>query len=362
MSGQVIAAFIAIRLGNSCNMSIKRGSDITIKDIAEHLGLSHPTVSRALRDMPSVQARTRERVKQAALELGYIPNSGARMLRRTRSELIGVIFPDVQNDFYSATMATLAAAFLAHSYKLVLATSEDDPGIELKHVQSLREARVAGVIIAPTANMRKESIDLLSSIPAIQLLRQHPKLHTAAVKVDERAGIALATQRLIEQGHARIALIAGFSSLSTGKAREAGYREAMSQGGIPVDESLIQQGTPRPEFGHAAMSRLLDLPQPPTGVVLASSQLTLGALAAIQERHVRVPEQLALVGYHDPPWFRLWGPGITCVSLPVQDMAATGASLLLRQLSLNDRQPGAAGDDDAQDVSFQPKLVVRGTG
>lgn len=343
-------------------MSPKRGSDITIKDIAEHLGLSHPTVSRALRDLPSVQVKTRERVKQAALELGYIPNSGARMLRRTRSELVGVIFPDIQNDFYSATMATLAAAFLAHSYKLVLATSEDDPDIELKHVRSLREARVAGVIIAPTAGMRKESISLLSSIPTIQLLRQHPKLRAAAVKVDEHRGIALATQRLIEQGHQRVALIAGFNSLSTGQAREAGYRSAMSQGGLPVDASLIQQGTPRPSFGHEAMSRLLDLRHPPTGVVLTSSQLTLGALAAIQERRMRVPEQLALVGYHDPPWYRLWGPGISCVSLPVQDMAATGASLLLRQLGLNDRPQDGIAADEAQEVSFAPELVVRGTG
>jgi len=342
-------------------MPIKRGNDITIKDIADHLGLSHPTVSRALRDMPSIRAQTRERVKQAAIELGYIPNSGARMLRQTRSELIGVIFPDIQNDFYSAAMTTLAAAFLAHSYKLVLATSEDDPDIEYKHVQSLREARVAGVIIAPTAGMRKEPIDLLSSIPTVQLLRQHPKLHTASVKVDERAGIAMATSRLIERHHTRIALISGFNSLSTGKARESGYREALRHNAIPVDETLIRQGMPRPEFGHQAMTALLDLPQPPSGVVLASSQLTLGALAAIQERQIRVPDQLALVGYHDPDWFKLWGPGITSIRLPVQDMAATVASLLLRQLKQNDKQQISVQQDETQDVSFGPKLIVRGT-
>ncbi|MGB6104379.1 MAG: LacI family DNA-binding transcriptional regulator [Pusillimonas sp.] len=343
-------------------MRDKNRIDITIKDIAEHLGLSHSTVSRALRDVSSIRLETRARVKEAAAAMGYIPNAGARMLRQTQSDLIGVIFPDIQNDFYSATMTTLASAFLEHSYKLVLATSEDSPATELKHIQSLREARVAGVIIAPTAGMARASQDLLSSIPTIQLLRQHPRLHTAVVKVDEREGIAMGVRHLVDRGHRRIGLIAGFGALSTGREREDGYIDALASAGIEHDPALIWQGSPRPGFGHEAMAALLDLAAPPSAVVMASPQLTLGALAAIQERKIQVPSQLAIVGYHDPDWFRLWGAtGITSIRLPIQDMAATAASILLRKLKQNGSAPDEEDNAGADIVKFRPRLLVRGT-
>ena len=335
-----------------------RGGEITIKDIAEHLGLSHPTVSRALRDMPSVRAETRERVKQAAQALGYIPNSGARMLRRTRSELIGVVFPDIQNDFYSATTTVVASHFLAHGYKLVLASSEDEADTELKHIQSLREARVAGIIIAPSVRISDESIALLDAIPCVQLLRHHPGLPAPAVLIDEHRGALLATRHLIAQGHQRIGLITGHVALSTGHARQAGYREAMAEAGLSADEDLICQGSPRADFGARMMAHLLDLAQPPTAVVVASSQPMLGVLAVIQKHGIRVPDALALAGYHDPKWFALWGPGISTIRLPVHEMATTAASLLLDLLHPAD---GRANAPQRPDHVLVPRLVARGS-
>ncbi|MFA5520482.1 MAG: GNAT family N-acetyltransferase [Castellaniella sp.] len=336
----------------------ERSGEITIKDIAKHLGLSHPTVSRALRDMPGVRAGTRDRVKQAAQALGYIPNSGARMLRRTRSELIGVVFPDIQNDFYSTTTTVLAARFLAHGYKLVLASSEDQADTELKHIQSLREARVAGIIIAPSAHPCRESIALLAAIPCVQLLRRHPALPATAVLIDEQHGALLATRHLIAQGHRRVGLITGHVALSTGRARETGYREAMAEAGLTADEDLIHQGPPRACFGATAMAHLLDLARPPTAVMVASSQPMLGVLAVIQQRGIRVPGDLALAGYHDPTWFALWGPGLSTIRLPVQDMATTAASLLLDQLHPGDEVQHARKQPDHVLI---PQLVERGS-
>jgi LacI family transcriptional regulator len=288
------------------------------------------------------------------------------MLRRTHSELIGVIFPDVQNDFYSATMSTLAAAFLKQGYKLVLATSEDRAENELKHIQSLREARVAGVIIAPTAALKKKSIALLDSIPTVQLLRRHSRLATATVRLDEKASVAMAVNHLIAQGHTRIGFIGSDKSLSTGRDRAAGYTDAMRAGSLDIDDSLLLQGPPRPEFGRRALSRFLLHDRPPTAVVIASPELTLGGLAAIQEFRIQTPEDLALIGYHDPDWFRLWGPGISCVRLPVEDMAAAAARLLLQQLDSVEPGTGTGGGAipaplTPQDVLFQSSLIVRGT-
>ena len=336
--------------------------DITIKDIAAHLGISHPTVSRALRDHPSIRTETREQVKEAARKLGYIPHSGARMLRRTRSELIGVIFPDVQNDFFSKTMSTLAPVFLQHGLKLVLATSEDDADVELEHIRSLREARVAGVIIAPTANLRKEAIDLLRAIPCVQLLRRHPMLPAPVVSLNEKAGVAAAVHHLAGTSHKRIGYIGSPSNLSTGKERAQGYLQAMREVSLKVDRALVMQGPPKPAFGRKAMRELLSLDEPPTAMILASPELAIGALAAIREQRIHIPEQLALIAYHDPDWFQLWGPGISCLRLPVHEMASAAVSLLLGQLERG--EPGAPGARITASVPktcFDTDLILRGT-
>lgn len=334
--------------------------NITIKDIAVHLGISHPTVSRALRDHPAIRKETRELVKETARKLGYIPHSGARMLRRTHSELIGVIFPDVQNDFYSKTMATLAPAFLHYGFKLVLASSEDRPSVELEHIRSLREARVAGVIIAPTAGLRKEAVALLGAIPTVQLLRRHPALPAPVVSLDERAGIAAAVHHLAGKSHKRIGFIGSSNSLSTGRDRALGYRQAIRDASLAADPSLLFQGPPKPDFGHQSMLSLMSRDAPPTAVILASPELTLGGLLAIRERGIDVPGQLALIAYHDPDWFQLWGPGISCISLPVRDMASAAVSLLLRRIQ-QDRQDDPALHESASDACFMPTLIARGT-
>lgn len=336
-------------------MQPPRIKEVTIKDIANHLGISHPTVSRALRDHPSIRADTILAVKEAARQLGYIANSGARTLSRTRSELVGVIFPDVQNDFYSRTMSTLAAIFLERGFKLVLATSEDDAETEFKHIQSLREARVAGVIIAPTADLKKESAKLLQAIPTVQLLRCHPSLKRTAIRLDEGAAIGTAVDYLIKKGHTRIGFIGGSNALSTGLDRASGYLDTLKRHSIVPQRALLHQGPPRPHFGYVAMIEMLALTARPSAVIMASSELTLGAIEAIQQQHINIPDDLALIAYHDPAWFRLWGNGITCVRLPIHDMAAAAATRLLSQI-----QPASA-DDSETDTPFVSQLVVRGS-
>jgi len=334
--------------------------NVTIKDIAVHLGISHPTVSRALRDHPSIRLETRRQVKHAADALGYIPHSGARMLRQTRSELIGVIFPDVVNDFYSRIMSRLSASFLHHGYKLVLASSEDKPAIELEQIRSLREARVAGIIIAPTANPRTESIKLLASIPTVQLLRRHHRLAAPVVTLDECAGIAAAVRYLAEKSHVRIGCISSSSRLSTGRERAQGYLRALRDVLPDAGRTLLRQGPPRPEFGRRAMLELLSLGTPPTAVILAGPELAVGALTAIRERGIDIPRQLALIAYHDPDWFALWGPGISCIRLPVDEMASAAVSLLLEPLRADDPDT-AARFADAPVSRFASTLIARGS-
>ena len=332
-----------------------RGADVTIRDIADELGMSHATVSRALNDHAAISAPTKTRVREAAQRLGYIPNSGARALRQTKSRLIGVIFPDIQNDFYSAAMDKLSSAMRQANYELVLAVSHDDAEIESQHVRSLREARVAGVIIAPSTGLHSATAELLAPLPVVQLLRRHPLLAGPVVGVDEPRGIAGGVTHLANRGHHRIAYIGGPVSLSTGLDRLSGYRDGLRKAGIAPDESLVMLGDPRPEFGQAALERLVKTHNPPTAVLFAGSQLTLGGLAAIRRMEIQIPRELAVLGYHDPAWFAVWGSGISAIRLPVDALAAHAGATLLAMMQ-RDPLPAHLGP-----ARLEPRLMLRGS-
>jgi LacI family transcriptional regulator len=333
-------------------------SHATIKDIAARLGVAHSTVSRALNDHPHVKDETKLRVRRAAADLGYIANSGARLMRLGRSSVIGLIVPDVENPFYSAAAKVMAESCAAEGFQLLLAVSEDDPFQEQNHVQALREARAAGVAIALTANPRRQTIALLRQVPTVQLVRRDSALPCDAVGIDDRAGTRLSTQHLLDLGHRRIAFIGVLQELSTGSARVAGYRAALREAKVKLDPALEKFGRPRPDFGHQALAELLALSDRPTAVVLGSSQFTLGALDAMGAAEVSMPIDLSLVGYGDPDWFRLWRPAITTIGLPLKDIAATAASLLFRRI----REPSVdAISRSALHAPFLPTLIVRGS-
>lgn len=330
---------------------------VSIKDIAAHLGMSHATVSRALNDKPAISEETKERVRRAASQLGYIPNAGGRLLRGLPSSLVGLIIPDVQNEFYSTTAKILAESCAREGLQLILCISEDDPNLEYRHIRALLEARVAGIVITPTAMLRRESATLLKNTPLIQLVRSHALLKTAHVCVDDIDGLYMATRHLLELGHRRIAYIGGFTELSTGARRLDGFRKAMAEFAAPHDGEMIFLGPPRPEFGSTTAHRLIDLGEPPTAIVLASSQLAAGCLETLNARNVAVPEQISMVVYGDATWHRLAAVPISAISLPVTEIANAAAALLFARI----RQPAGSSDWLETTMQLSAHLVVRGS-
>lgn len=328
---------------------------VSIKDIAAHLGMSHATVSRALNDKPAISEDTKERVRRAALQLGYIPNAGGRLLRGLPSSLVGLIIPDVQNEFYSTTAKILAENCAREGLQLILCISEDDPDLEYRHIRALLEARVAGIVITPTATLRRDSAALLRNTPLIQLVRRHPLLKAAHVCVDDVDGLYMATRHLLELGHRRIAYIGGFTELSTGARRLDGFRKAMTEFAATPDADLIFLGPPRPEFGAATAHRLIDLDRPPTAIVLASSQLATGCLETLHARKVAVPGQLSMVVYGDAIWHWFAAVPISAISLPVAEITNAAAALLFARI----RQPAGGSDTVETTLQLSPHLVVR---
>lgn len=330
------------------------GGPVTIKDIARKLSLAHTTVSRALNDHPRISVETKARVRLAARELGYIANQGARSMRRGTANVVGLIVPDIQNEFYSAAARAMSEQCSASGYHLILGISEDDPKREEQQVRTMRESLVAGVLISPTPKPTDAAIDLLERVPTVQILRYDKRLGPLVVRADDRRSIAKCTQHLIDLGHQRIAYIGPPTQVSTGRQRYDGFKTAMKAAGLDVDSSLHAFASPRPEFGEAAFETVYDCSPPPTAMVVGSSRLVLGVLRAARRLEIEIPESLSLIVYGDSDWFSVCTPGVSAATLPIEEMSKTATRILFDSLA----PPGSA-QARRKRVVFPTRLVIR---
>ena len=333
---------------------------ITIKDIARKLGMSHTTVSRALNDHTHTSASTKALVRRAASELGYIPHSAARAMRRGHGRLVGLVVPVVTTEFYQTITKVLAERAKNAGYQLVLALTEDDPASEQAQVQTLLEARAAGIIIAPTAAPSARTLEMLRATTCLQLNRFLPRLGCDALGFDDAGGMRSATEHLIALGHRRIGFIGATTEMSTGSGRLDGYHDALRRSGISSSKELLRLGRPRISFGFESAIELISEAMPPTALIFSSSEITTGGLEAIRNLDLAVPGDLSIVGYTDPPWYRLIQPALTTVRLPVAALAETTASLLFSRIERGKTDPDAMVQAPTR-MPILPELIVRGS-
>lgn len=305
--------------------------EVTMKDLARKLGLSVSTIGRSLDDRAEISEETKTRVRQAADLLGYVRNSGARMMRTRQSSIIGLIVPNITNEFYAAAAMAMSKCFEDAGYQLVLAVTGDNPQSELNHVKGLLEARAAGVVIAMTPNPAKETLTLLERMLAVDFIRESGTAGHPWFGIDGWQGIAVATRHLLGLGHRAIAYVGGHGDLSTGRARVAGFRSAFRDAGLECPEELIRTGRPDMEFGSQAMLDILGSCRP-TAVVAAGAELTAGIVEAIGRSGLAVPDALSVVGFGDAPWLRWWKGGLTTMALPTFDIAYACGGYLLRRI------------------------------
>ena len=304
----------------------------TAKDIAARLQISASTVGRALADDPRISAATKQRVMEAAAEIGYVASRAARMMRGVSSNLVGLVLPDIRNGFFSTIAHSLSKCLEAGEYQLMLSESDDDRSVELKHLRELSSANVAGVIIVPTARPLAESARLLAQTPHIQLLRRHPSLGEQWFGIDDTRALELATEHLLELGHERIAYIGSSAELTTGASRVRGFRNAIRGTAAAEQANEVLDRPSAMDAARDGLRRLLALPKPPTAIVMGSVQMTLGVLEELIHLGVRVPDELSLVGFGDELGFRWWGPGLTTLTLPVSELATACGLWFLHQL------------------------------
>lgn len=329
---------------------------ITIKNIADALGMAHTTVSRALNDHPHTSAETKQRVRSMAESLGYVPNLGARTMRNGASRIIGLILPDIQNEFFSAVAMALADRCAEVGYQLVLGTSQDSPEREVHHLRMLREARARAVLIAPCGRSSEQARQLLAGMSTIQLLRHDPKLGASGIVIDDAVTMSLAAEHLLQLGHRTVAYIGSAATLSTGLARRQGLHDVLLKGGAALPERRVRLGQTLPEFGYQAAKELLATKSCPTALVVGSSRQLLGVMRAVRDLGLKIPSQLSIVGYGDTEWFALAAPSVTGIALPIQEMVELTAQDLFTALS---EEPGTADSFSPLLHQFYGHLVVR---
>lgn len=310
----------------------------SIKQVADHAGVSIATVSRAFADPQAVSEELRLRVQEAARLLSYRPSRAARTLRAGTSQAVGVVIPDLQNPFFTTVVRGIDAVLQRAGYTLLLASSDDDLARERNILQTLRADGVAGIILVPLNAARNSYRELLGPpVHVVAIDRSPSSLRADLVTVDNVQGTRLGVAHLVALGHREVALLGGPSRHSTAREREQGYEDALRAAGLPVRPDLVYRGDFRERGGYEGIQALMALPRRPTAVFVANNLMTLGAFRALHEAGIRIPEEIALVGFDDMPWATSLNPPLTAVSQPSQEIGSSAADLLLDRIARPDR-------------------------
>ena len=331
---------------------------VTVKDIARQLGVSHSTVARALGDHPRISQRTKAKVRSKADEMGYVADTAARLMRGQASTVVGLIIPDIQNDFYSTVAKAISECCDDFGFQLMLAITDDDPEVELRQVRGLLSARAAGVVVIPTPTPLRETVSLLKRLSHVQLIRKSRKLDSAWFGIDDVAVARDATRHLVELGHRRIGYIGGSTDISTGAERLDGFRLALADAGIDPTSAAIETGGCDSGYGRAAVERLLARVERPTAIITAGARITVGVLEGLNANRITIPDGMSFIGFSDAPSFAWYGPGLTTIGLPAREIAMSCSSFLLRRA----REPRGLGESAAPcHVTHQAFLIRRGS-
>jgi LacI family transcriptional regulator len=275
-----------------------KSGPVRLKDVARYLGISISTASAALQNREDISELTRERVRRAAGELGYEPDSVARSLVTRRSNVLGVVVPDLSRSFFSELLKGVDSVASDEGYNLLVCNTEEDAAKEDRIIGMLKSRRVDGLLIASAHNARtrhwKEAYRNLV-VPAVFVDRRLPGFHFVGGD-DETIGLR-ATIHLAEQGYRRIAHISGPRTVATAIGRRKGYLQALSKLGLTrVPEMVVEASYHEESGGYEAMRKLLQLTAPPDAVFAASDPIAIGAMQAALDTGLEIPEQLGLIG------------------------------------------------------------------
>ncbi len=327
----------------------------TIKDIANSLGISYATVSRALNDKYGVNRETRTRVLEAARQLNYRPNAAARDLVTRRTGSIGLILPEIQNPFFPEIASGIERTAADLGYTVFLCITGWSPDRQAEYIRTLAEKRVEGLIIAPIEQSSEQVAALTAGeFPVVYVSDTQAGVDSSYVAIDNFQGGYIAAAHLIESGFRPVYYFGAPQDRLTNAERLAGYRQALLDHHIEPRPEWVRQGDYHTLTGYGLTRDLLESGKIPRGVFTVNDTFALGVLQGIREAGLRVPEDVAIVGFDDIPMAAYPEIQLTTVAQPKFEMGKLAVEILHEQV----RNPGSS---QPRQILLPPRLIVRRT-
>ncbi len=325
---------------------------VSIKDVAKAAGVSTATVSRVLSNGAHVRPEVRERVMEAVAQLAYRPNLLARSLRSQQTNTIGLIVSDIRNPFFTAISRAVEDTAYEQGFSLILCNTDENPEKEAIYLNLMQDENVAGVIFSPTRQTAANFTALKVTFPTVIVDRSIQDADVDMVLLDNVDAAYRLTTHLIENGYQRIGALCGETS-TTGRERFAGFEKALRAHDLSPMADHVKFVQPKIEAGYAAALKILNTAHPPDALLATNSLLAAGALQAIRERNLTIPDDIALVAFDETTWASLVQPPLTLIAQPTNEIGKTATELLLQRIADPNRP--------TRQVILKGQLLVRGS-
>jgi LacI family transcriptional regulator len=328
---------------------------VAVRDVARRAGVSTTTVSHVMNGTRFVSKELCERVQTAVEELDYQPNAAARSLTLKRTNTIGLIVSDIRDPFFASVARGVDDLAHERGYSVLLCNSDEDATRESTYLKALQTRQVDGLLVAAAGAAQAYLARLVrSGLPVVLVDRELPDLDAPAILLDNAAGAYAAVRHLTARGHRRIAMITGHPSISTTIDWIAGYRRALIEAGIEVDDRLIVTAASTCDGGVNATLAVLGVAPPVTALLSGNHLTSIGALQALASRSLRVPDDVAVVSfdYLPYPWADAFRPHLTTVLQPTYELGRKAAETLVNLC-------GQAAAQPPPRIVLESTLVVR---
>lgn len=321
-------------------------------DVAQRAGVAISTVSHVINGTRNVSPQTVAAVERAMTELAYVPNTLARSLARATTNTVGLAISSVANIYFSDIIRAVENACTRRGVMVFLADTADDPEMELRAARALHQRRVDGIILAPCCDPGGHALSYLrtNGVPCV-LLDRLASRDFDQVGVENKDAVKQLVNHVVGHGHRRIGMLSNQAGLATTVERIDGYKQGLAAHGIAWDDRLLELGSSDPGICRGAARRLLDLPERPSAIITGNNFSTICAMHAIRERGLRVPHDIALVGFDDFEWAEAFEPRLTVMAQPCKQIGEMAAKLLVDRI--RDRE------HPRQTMRLKPTLVIR---
>jgi LacI family transcriptional regulator len=325
----------------------------TIGDVAKLAGVSKMTVSRVINNSGYISQETRERVEQAIAELGYVPNALARSLRFKQTNTIALVLTDITNPFFTTIARGVEDTASEHGFSVMFCNTDESQDYETEYLNVLVQKQVDGVLLVP-ASCSAESVSFLQdrNVPFVLLDRRIPNVQVDIVRSDSVQGAYDLVRHLVKLGHRNIALLSGPPSATTAEDRIAGYYQALTEAGLDTNAAAIYYVPFTQEGGYQVMKQVLAAAPRPTALFAGNNFIAIGALRALREAGVRVPQDISLVTFDDLPPTIVIDPFFTAAVQPAYEMGQRATALLLDRL-------GGRGPAEPQEIVLRTQFIMR---